>query len=90
VQRIGDGTLPKESFLHYIIQDYFFLQNYARAHAMGAYKSKLLAQSKEFADTVIAIAHETKLHIHVSPIKLELVVFFFNQFNFSMMIPIVL
>ncbi|KAG0354610.1 hypothetical protein BGZ54_001564 [Gamsiella multidivaricata] len=63
VQGIADGTLPKESFIHYMKQDYLFLQTYARAHGLGAFKAKTMAESKAFADIVVHIATESKLHI---------------------------
>lgn len=40
VRGIADGTLNRESFEHFIKQDYLYLQNYARAAALAAYKSK--------------------------------------------------
>jgi hydroxymethylpyrimidine/phosphomethylpyrimidine kinase len=65
VQGIADGTLPKESFIHYMKQDYLFLQTYARAHGLGAFKARTMAESKAFADIVTHIAHESQLHIKV-------------------------
>ncbi|KAF9550642.1 hypothetical protein EC957_011957 [Mortierella hygrophila] len=63
VQGIADGTLPKESFIHYMKQDYLFLQTYARAHGLGAFKARTMAESKAFAEIVVHIADESKLHI---------------------------
>ncbi|KAG0014609.1 hypothetical protein BGZ81_000361 [Podila clonocystis] len=63
VQGIADGTLPKESFIHYMKQDYLFLQTYARAHGLGAFKARTMEESKAFAEIVVHIAHESKLHI---------------------------
>ncbi|KAF8988797.1 hypothetical protein BGZ52_000751 [Haplosporangium bisporale] len=63
VQGIADGTLPKESFIHYMKQDYLFLQTYARAHGLGAFKAQTMEESKAFAEIVVHIAHESKLHI---------------------------
>ncbi|KAG0258164.1 hypothetical protein BG011_003494 [Mortierella polycephala] len=63
VQGIADGTLPKESFIHYMKQDYLFLQTYARAHGLGAFKARTMEESKAFADIVVHIAEESKLHI---------------------------
>ncbi|GJJ75749.1 hydroxymethylpyrimidine/phosphomethylpyrimidine kinase / thiaminase [Entomortierella parvispora] len=63
VRRIGDGTLPKESFIHYMKQDYLFLQTYARAHGLGAFKARTMAESQAFAEIVVHIAHESKLHV---------------------------
>ncbi|KAF9907850.1 hypothetical protein EC991_010448 [Linnemannia zychae] len=63
VQGIADGTLPKESFIHYMKQDYLFLQTYARAHGLGAFKARTMTESKAFADIVVHIAQESQLHI---------------------------
>ncbi|KAF9335313.1 hypothetical protein BG006_000380 [Podila minutissima] len=63
VQGIADGTLPKESFIHYMKQDYLFLQTYARAHGLGAFKARTMEESKAFAEIVVHIADESKLHI---------------------------
>ena len=40
VKRIGDGTLPIEKFKAYLVQDYLFLVQFARAKALSAYKTK--------------------------------------------------
>ncbi|KAG0296836.1 hypothetical protein BGZ98_000806 [Dissophora globulifera] len=64
VQGLADGTLPRESFIHYMKQDYLFLQTYARAHGLGAFKARTMAESKAFADIVVHIAHESQLHIN--------------------------
>jgi hydroxymethylpyrimidine/phosphomethylpyrimidine kinase len=37
---IADGTLPIESFIYYLKQDYLYLQHYARAAALAAFKCK--------------------------------------------------
>lgn len=71
VRRIGDGTLPKESFIHYMKQDYLFLQTYARAHGLGAFKAKTMAESQAYAEIVVHIAHESKLHIDVSILLID-------------------
>jgi len=40
VRGIGDGTLPREKFRYYIIQDYLYLLDYAKVFAIGAAKAK--------------------------------------------------
>jgi len=30
VEGLGDGTLPREAFLHYLVQDYVFLFHFSR------------------------------------------------------------
>lgn len=39
VRQLGDGSLPLACFRHYLIQDYLFLIQFARAYALGIYKS---------------------------------------------------
>ena len=39
VKGMGDGTLPKEKFRFYLIQDYRYLLEYAKVFAMGVIKS---------------------------------------------------
>lgn len=46
-------------------QDYLFLQTYARAHGLGAFKARTMEESKAFAEIVVHIADESKLHIDV-------------------------
>jgi len=38
VLALGDGTLPRPKFQNFLIQDYLFLIQYARAYALAAYK----------------------------------------------------
>lgn len=38
VRGIANGTLPLESFIFYLKQDYLYLQHYARSAALAAYK----------------------------------------------------
>ena len=35
VERLGDGTLPREAFLHYLVQDYVFLVHFSRAWSLA-------------------------------------------------------
>ena len=39
VRGIADGTLPKEKFKYYLIQDYLFLLDYSRVFAYGVIKA---------------------------------------------------
>ena len=40
---MADGSLPEAAFRHYLVQDYLFLIEFARAHALSVYKSPSLA-----------------------------------------------
>ena len=37
---MGDGSLPRETFKYYMIQDYMYLVHFARAHALAGFKAK--------------------------------------------------
>ena len=83
VQGIADGTLPKESFIHYMKQDYLFLQTYARAHGLGAFKARTMEESKAFAEIVVHIADESKLHIDVRSFSSALLFFWFLKLHLT-------
>lgn len=49
VRGIGEGTLDKEKFRFYMIQDYLYLKEYAKLFALGAVKANDLKTMGEFA-----------------------------------------
>ncbi|MFC5992637.1 thiaminase II [Pseudonocardia hispaniensis] len=60
---LTDGTLPRESFRHYIIQDAHYLRGYARALAVCAAKAPNQGETAMFARHAAgAIAAEQALH----------------------------
>ena len=63
VQGLGDGSLPHHCFRYYLMQDYLFLIHFARAYALGVYKSRTLLQMEESAGALQAIFTEMNLHI---------------------------
>lgn len=64
VQGLGDGTLPRDAFLHYLVQDYLFLIHFSRAWALGVTKADTLAEMRACAATVSAlIDEEMRLHL---------------------------
>lgn len=64
VAGLADGTLPRESFLHYLRQDYVFLVHFARAWALGVTKSETYEEHTLCAQVVYALLHdEMPLHI---------------------------
>jgi len=66
VEGLGDGTLPRKAFLHYLVQDFRFLVHFSRAWAMGAVKAETVDEIRACAATVEAlIGHELELHIRV-------------------------
>ncbi|MEM7239099.1 MAG: TenA family protein [Pseudomonadota bacterium] len=66
VEGLGDGTLPKASFLHYLVQDYVFLIHFSRAWALGVVKSGSRAEMMTCAGTVDGLVnHEMRLHVGI-------------------------
>ncbi|MFI8595215.1 thiaminase II [Microbacterium sp. NPDC078428] len=62
VQKLSEGTLPLPVFQDYLVQDYLFLVQFARANALAAYKSRSLADITDASGALRAILHETELH----------------------------
>lgn len=78
VEMLGAGTLPKQAFQTYLVQDYLFLIQFARAHALAVYKSTSLEDMRAAAAGVSAILDvEMDLHVRLcadwglSPADLE-------------------
>ena len=63
VKQIGNGTLPRDVFKHYMVQDYLYLTHFARAHALAAYKSKSMDTILASAQIIVHIDHEMKMHL---------------------------
>ncbi|MEP5759920.1 MAG: thiaminase II [Litoreibacter sp.] len=64
VAGLGDGTLPRAAFLHYLVQDYVFLVHFARAWSLAVVKAETLDEMKICAGTVDALVnHEMALHV---------------------------
>lgn len=49
VRGIQDGTLDREKFRYYIIQDYLYLEDYAKSFAIGIAKAKSLETTRLFS-----------------------------------------
>ncbi|CAG8955247.1 hypothetical protein HYFRA_00011229 [Hymenoscyphus fraxineus] len=63
VAGMADGTLPIESFKYYLIQDYLYLIQFARANALAGYKAKTMEDIGAAAKIVTHIHHEMALHV---------------------------
>lgn len=64
VRRLADGTLPEAAFRHYLVQDYLFLIQFARAYALAAYKADTLDDIRAAAAVLTAILdREMGLHV---------------------------
>ena len=61
---LGEGTLDKEKFRKYLIQDYLYLIEYAKVYAMACVKSRNMKELKKFHNGVAgSIETETANHI---------------------------
>ncbi len=61
---MAEGTLSEAAFRHYLVQDYLFLIEFARAYALAVYKSRQLSDMREAASGLSAIlAVEMNLHV---------------------------
>lgn len=63
VRGIGDGTLDREKFKHYMVQDYLYLLDYARVFALGVAKSREKSAMSLFAGYVTQIL-DGEMDIH--------------------------
>ncbi len=64
---LGDGSLPEAAFRTYLVQDYLFLIEFARAYALAVYKSPSLDDMREASRGIAAILDvEMDLHVKLS------------------------
>ena len=61
---LADGSLTEAAFRHYLVQDYLFLIEFARAYALSVYKSPQLADMREGAAGLSAIL-DVEMDLHV-------------------------
>ncbi|KAH9041748.1 hypothetical protein EDB85DRAFT_1920222 [Lactarius pseudohatsudake] len=66
VRQLGEGTLSRERFLHFIKQDYHYLKYYARANGLLVAKSSAYADFAAAAETVLAVVREREMHVAFS------------------------
>lgn len=59
---IQNGTLDKEKFRFYMIQDYLYLQDYAKTFAVGVAKAKSLRTANLFAKYIPVMNGELNVH----------------------------
>jgi thiaminase/transcriptional activator TenA len=62
---MADASLPQAAFRHYLVQDYLFLIEFARAYALAVYKSHDLADMREAAAGMSAIL-DVEMNLHVT------------------------
>ena len=59
---IQNGTLDKDRFRYYMIQDYLYLEDYARVFAVGVAKAKSLEIANLFAKYINVMNGEMDVH----------------------------
>lgn len=64
VRQLGEATLPEAAFRTYLVQDYLFLIQFARAYALAVYKSRTLADMRAAHAGVGAIL-DVEMDLHV-------------------------
>src|SRR6202022_3877158 len=62
---LADGSLAEAAFRHYLVQDYLFLIEFARAFALAAYKSPTPADMGEASAGLAAIL-DVEMNLHVN------------------------
>ena len=64
VRGMGDGSLPQAAFRDYLVQDYLFLIQFARAYALAIYKGRSLAEMRGALEGLKAIL-DVEMDLHV-------------------------
>lgn len=62
VMGIQNGTLEKEKFRYYIMQDFLYLKDYAKTFAVGVAKAKSIEMAKLFAKYIDVMNGELDVH----------------------------
>ncbi|MBB2154878.1 TenA family protein [Gluconacetobacter diazotrophicus] len=65
VRGLADGSLPEAEFRRFLIQDYLYLIQYARAYALAIYKADRLEDMRS-ASAIVSGLLDTELALHVS------------------------
>lgn len=68
VRALGDGSLAKESFQHYLKQDYLFLLQFTRAWGLAIYKSGSF-QEMRYAQAGVNAMLDTEIQLHIDYCK---------------------
>ena len=62
---IGEGTLEREKFKNYLVQDYLYLKDYAKVFAMGLVKSRTMKEMKFYHEAIKGVLDdETAVHVN--------------------------
>ncbi len=68
VRGLGDGTLPPESFKHYLKQDYLFLIQFTRAWGLAVYKSDNF-EDMRYGQAGVNAMLDTEIKLHIDYCK---------------------
>ncbi len=71
VQGLGDGSLDRTAFRHYIAQDAFFLRAFLQAYALAVAKSDNVDHAQQLHQLMGGVLDELKLHAEYAA-KLEI------------------
>ena len=64
LKEIGEGTLDKEKFKEYLIQDYLYLKEYAKVFCVGVIKAESMDEMRFFYNSIKGtMEDETAVHI---------------------------
>ena len=63
IEALGDGTLERDKFIHYLKQDYAYLTGYSRAIALATAKAPTLKRMTEYA-TLLRDTLELEMEMH--------------------------
>lgn len=63
VQGLAEGTLPLASFQRYLVQDWLFLIQFARAKALAAFKAESLPALRNKAAGLNSLLTEMQMHL---------------------------
>ncbi len=64
LRELAAGDLPEAAFRHYLVQDYLFLVQFARAYGLAAYKADSLAEIRAASEGLKAVV-EVEMDLHV-------------------------
>jgi thiaminase (transcriptional activator TenA) len=65
VRQLGAGSLPQAAFRTYLVQDYLFLIQFARAYALATYKCRTLTDMRAAQAGLAAVLSEMELHVRL-------------------------
>ncbi|MEI4263256.1 TenA family protein [Roseovarius sp. D0-M9] len=70
VEGLGDGSLPRDAYLRYLVQDYLFLIHFSRAWALAVTKAGTVDEMRFAARTLHALLNE-EIALHVATCAAE-------------------